>query len=117
MKTYPFGCKCSGREMDLIIKERDEMLWKNSRLHSSEVNSVIRREVERYFNINHGEWHCEGWVIDTIQSDLKFTDVQIKTQLKNLCKYDGLLKRLERKPGTRHITGTSYKKGPNLRRL
>jgi len=109
MNTYPNGSKCSGKDMDQIIKERDEMNWGIRRMYSPAINSVLRREVERILNTQAiEEWQHEDWIIKAIQQDLNFTDAQIKTQLKNLCRY-AIEKQYIRRPGKRQIIGTEYR--------
>jgi hypothetical protein len=96
--------------MDKILKERYQMQWNFRRLHSPEVTTICRREVKRYFDNQIGGWHCEGWIIDTVQNDLGFEPAQIKTQLKNLVGCDVLVKKFDYREGTRQIIGTLYKK-------
>ena len=114
MKTYQLGCKCSSIDMEMIVQERNEIETGRRRLHSPAVNSIIRREIKRYFEKNFNSWEHDGWIVDTLQNDLGFTEVQVKTQLKNLAKYI-LLKKFCYKEGTRQILSTMYRVNKKVR--
>jgi hypothetical protein len=97
MKTFPNGCKASIRELKKIEEERRQISIGCRRLHSPEVNSICRREVKRWLELqSFGVWQPKEYVLEAVQQDLGFTDAQIETQLKNLTKTGCAEKKLEK---------------------